>query len=227
MHIFKKMQNAKKELLKNIEIYKSDEKFVQLENAKLEALEIIIEYTKSCSWLKRSNSVNRMKALFEFNFNTSKVADYLGVNQGSIKASLTYLSNTLAEAIGTNTIDLIMEGHVDVAMLQFRTSTGCMNLEDTIPKQILDIIPTGDSHGQLINECKTELVFLKALSYVGLNRKISTLDKDKLALILDIMLKGDTNYAKERLLIYKYLNDEIKDTDSLFNMIRHVDNLFS
>lgn len=227
MHMFKKMQVARKEIVSNIEFYKTDEERLSLENKKLEALDIIIDYTKSCHWLKRKNSLNRMTALFDFNFDTKKASDYLGVKHGSVRASLTYFSNTLAEAIGKNTIDLIIDGQVESALLQFRTSTNHIKLGELVPSQILDLVPEGEYKGQLLEECKQELIFIKALSFNGLNSKISKLDKDKLALIIRIMSSADDTYSKERLVLYKYINNEITDTDKLFAMLRHSDNLFT
>lgn len=224
MHIFKKLSKAKAEVKSNMEKYKSDEEFVKIESSKLEALEVISDYIDSMSWIRRKNALNKYKALVAHNFNSEKVANYLGTSVGSVKTSITYLSNQIEEKIGKNTIELILEGNIQTAMLQFRVGTGYIDMSKVIDNGIYNMIEFGEAEGQLISDCESELKFLKALTFKSIQARLSTLSKDKLALIDKIMSSNDMLYAKERVLIYKYLDGEITNVNTLFDMIRVADN---
>lgn len=224
MNVFVKLVKARKNLKETLEKLQTEDEFYKLEKEKLESLDIIYDYMLTYSWLQRKNAKDKMQSLVEHNFNPEKVAYHLGTTASSVHASRTYLANVFEDKIGKNTIDLILEGNIETGLLQFRMGTGFVSMSKIINDDIYDMIEKTSGQGNLIRECEGELKFLKLLAYNTIQSRLAMLDSSKFGLIDKIMNTNDMLYAKERILIFKYLTNEITNIDQLFSLIEYGDN---
>lgn len=121
--IFRKFIEAKERVeasLRRKELFGED---YSLETKQLCALKQIYEYMRDDeTWAGQKRSRRKAMIFLKHHCSYEKTRDELNASsKNSVEVSMSYLSKKLENKIGINTINLITEGKVDEAIIQFET----------------------------------------------------------------------------------------------------------
>lgn len=208
--IFRKYVEAREhveESLRSKEFYGEDD---SLEKKQLSALKEILDYIKNDeTWAGQERS-RRKAIVFIKNFcSYEKTKAELGAkSKNSVEASMSYLSKKLEKKVGASTIDLILEGKVDEAMIQFRAGTGKLNPADYIIEGLLDLLPIVDNPYSTLEKCEKEIKFLLAFSKFYLAEVTTSLNKENLSFLMYVLTSTDRVVANERKILYQLFNGD-------------------
>ncbi|MED3767661.1 hypothetical protein P4538_13295, partial [Geobacillus stearothermophilus] len=85
---------------------------------KLNALMEIVSYVKSLAWLKQSQAKEKMRFLIKTKFNYERTKKEFNISSiNAVEVFVSYANKKLLEKIGKDTVDLILRGEVDSAMV--------------------------------------------------------------------------------------------------------------
>ncbi|AYV72910.1 hypothetical protein M1D49_00330 [Bacillus sp. PK3-056] len=127
---------------------------------------------------------------------------------------MNYLSKKIEKKVGASTIDLILEGKVDEAMIQFRAGTGKLNPAVYLLDGLFDLLPKADKPHANLEECEKEIKFLLTFTKSYLARISSLYNKGNLSYLLYVMTSTDRVVADERKILYQLLKGDFsKDVD--------------
>lgn len=226
MLIFKKIKQGIDSVVKNLDAYKNDAVMYEQEVRKLVALKEILEYVKSYRWLTRRDAIAKVKGVLKADFNYKQVSDLTGVTVSSLQVSMSNASKLLEAKIGDTTIDLILNGEVEVAMVQFHTGTGAVDLSSLLISGVSDMLPPSENSIYVsVSECQRELEFLRSLTLEYVGKTLSALASDKLSLIRYILSCTDSRYSRQRGIILKFLSGEVASFSEVSTMLRDI-NIF-
>lgn len=200
-------------LLRSKEYYGEDN---SLEKKQLSALKEIFDYIKNDeTWAGQERSRQKAIIFIKNHCNYAKTKDELGAkSKNSVEASMSYLSKKLERKVGASTIELILEGKVDEAMIQFRAGTGKLNPADYLLDGLFDLLPKADKPHANLEECEKEIKFLLTFTKSYLARVSSLYNKENLSYLLYVMTSTDRVVADERKILYQLLKGDFsKDVD--------------
>lgn len=216
MIVFKKVERAINEVKANLTLYKENDDKRMLELKKLQALYEILDYIKSFSWLSHQSSKEKVKTFLKCNYNYRKASEILGIPLHSLETSICYASKSLERKLGQNTIELILDGDINSAMLQFKVGTNSISISNLFCEGIIDMLPKPKKDNTLsLHDCANEIKFLNHITKLSLQKIIKSMDRAKLSYLLYLLTSSDAQYAYERNLLYKYINDDIKNIDDI------------
>jgi hypothetical protein len=207
---FRKYVEAREHIevsLRSKEYYGEDD---SLEKKKLSALKEIFDYIKNDeTWAGQEKSRKKAIIFMKNRCNYGKTKDELGAkSKNSVEASMSYLSKKIENKVGASTIELILEGKVDEAMIQFRAGTGKLNPSDYIIDGLFELLPIeGKPHSTLEN-CAKEIKFLLTFTKSFLAKICSSYNKDNLSYLMYILTSTDRVVADERKILYQLLNGD-------------------
>ncbi|AWI06734.1 hypothetical protein [Clostridium drakei] len=179
---------------------------------KFSLLNEILEYVVSLRWVTRAESKSRMRILIETGYNYETTAKRFNVSVHSVRAMASYTLGNLEKKLGKDTIDILMNGEVEKAELQFRIGTGSFVMNEIFVKGVFRLIPEGRQQGNMnLLECFEELKYLKSLTILEVRKKLSALKTEKLEHIIGIFESSDSRYVYEKAIIYRYLNGNMNE----------------
>lgn len=201
-----------------------------LEQKQIAALKEIFNYIKDDeTWTNQKRSRMRAISFIRNRCNYEKTKEELGAaSKNSVEASMSYLSKKLEAKIGINTIDLIAQGKVEEAMIQFRIGTGRLNPSDRIVAGILELIPDTKNQDVILEDCKKEIRFLLTFSKFNLIRLISLHNKENFSFLRHILTSSDSSVANERKLLYDLLGGKFCENENgnALNIKQQIEMLF-
>ncbi len=157
----------------------------------LKLLNMVSDYVESCEWLVKADSKERMQYIIASNYDYKVVRANLELSEKELKNFMHYATKRLKTKIGSNTVDLIMTGKLNMAMVQFKSLTGTLSIDKLVRKDALDELPPLKFKPVSLTECEDEIRFLFDNSAEVLKKRVAGLDKDKMAFIRYI-LEEDT-----------------------------------
>jgi hypothetical protein len=195
------------------EFYGEDD---SLEKKQLSALKEIFDFIKNDeSWAGQERSRRKAIVFIKNLCSYEKTKAELGAkSKNSVEASMSYLSKKLEKKVGASTIDLILEGKVDEAMIQFRAGTGKLNPADYIIEGLVDLLPKSYNTHCKLDECRKEIKLLLTFTKSHLAKLFISYNSDNLSYLMYVLTSTDKVVADERKLLYQLLNGEFsKDAD--------------
>ena len=207
--IFRKFIEAKELVeatLRSKEFYDEDNTLVRKQYS---ALKEIYDYIKTDETWAGKQSRRKVIIFIKNRGNYEKTRDEIGSkSRNSIEVSMSYLSKKLSIKIGDNTIELLMEGRVEEAMIQFHTGTGKLNPTDYIIEGLLNLLPEPEKSYKTLEECKRELRLLLTLTKFNLEKVKKSYDTNHFSYLMYILTSTDIVVSEERKVLYQLLNGE-------------------
>lgn len=191
----------------------TDSDSLALLNDKLDLLLEISEFIKSGKWLNRQSATDRL--LYCLKHSVSESAEHFGCSTFSINSSMTNYSRKIEALLGDNILELIAEGRLSEAKLQFYWGTGQVSTNKLFFADFIDMLPSAKYEGDVdILDCGVELKFLKVCSIAYIKSLFAKIDKEKLAYLRYVLEKDSADTVQERMALFNFLNDdEISITD--------------
>lgn len=213
--IFRKYVDAREHVeasQRSKEFYGEDD---SLERKQLSALKEIFDYIKNDeTWAGQEKSRWKAVIFIKNNCNYERTKDELGAkSKNSVEVSVSRLSKILEKKIGANTIDMILAGKVDEAMIQFRTGSGKLNPGDYLIAGLLDLLPKSNKRHASLLDCKKEIKFLLALTMSNLEERSRLYDEGNLSYLLYILTSTDSFVADERKVLYQLLKGDFSKNE--------------
>lgn len=184
-------------------------------NDKKKALVEIAKYAKDGRWLRKAESRERCICFLKNNMDYQRTANELKCGLDALYVSVSYASDKLRKRIGENTIQLILDGRVDVAMNQFYALAGIVTMESLVTGSIVNDLPDANFAVCHVSDCMAELNFLHDVSKAVIAERLGMLDMDKLAFLRYIIEKENPHYSALRSLIMNYLKSANADIELL------------
>lgn len=220
MLIFKKLSNAVKETNTKLAMYKDGSTDKEVEYRKQAALDELVKYTKSYAWMKRRDAIEKVQAVLKSKYDYKLVSEHFHVSSNSLQVTMSYASKLLEDKIGANTIDLILIGEIDNAMLQFRAGAGVVSLDALLVSGVTAMLPKTEKSLYLsVVGCEEELNFIRGLTVVKVAKELSGLDSSKLAFLRYILGSSDSRYARERGVVLNYISGNISNFADVVNFL--------
>jgi hypothetical protein len=191
--------------------------FVDKENA----LSLLMTYLNSFEWLTHAKTKERVKLFISSRYDYKFCTEQLNMESlSAFETSMWYTAKKFQSKIGENTIDLIMDGAISTALIQFNTGTGKMGLVSILPHGVGNLLPAPLSTGAIsISECRGELELLKSLVLKTIKSKLSSLGRDNLAFLRHILESTDVRFSTHRQLLYSYLLGSVDSFDDLLVLL--------
>lgn len=207
MLIFRRVSRAVKEVqanLKDKNLFSEEER--QLEQKKLDALMLIVDFIIKQEYLSHQKSKERLSFFLKNKFDYEKTRLHFNTSKNSIEASVSYIGKKLENLIGPNTINMILEGRVDEALTQFYIGTGQVKTDEWFIEGVKSYFPTPNKDVTLsLPDCKEEIHLLGVFTKLHLEGLVNSYDHNKLAYLLYILNSTDEKVADERQVLFRLL----------------------
>lgn len=176
---------------------------------KLTALIEVWNWVKSGDWTKHKDFASRAVCLAT---KSKEVAiKELGLSNLNHANTILYRANTtLEQIVGTSLITKILAGEVTEAMHLFHMKTGTTLSEVSFMKDVRDELPTPDGGTRYrLSDCLKEAKFLSFYSKEVLKKRLSVLDRRKLAYLVYLLDTYDSALANESLALNRVVSGEV------------------
>lgn len=166
----------------------------------VEVTNLLMDYIWSCLW----RNTPRTKQLVEtINMKPEKAAIILQINPSTVRSARSQISAILYEEFGGDVFDVIRSNNkARLEELKFRLiykSRGYDDASNFIPKIVIDEVfgrRRVSDRSYKAKECRRELQFIAKYDVINMLRILDTLDKDKLAFLLENLLDRSTSANK-------------------------------
>ncbi|WP_096202929.1 hypothetical protein [Bacillus sp. FJAT-45350] len=210
MLIFRKVARAVKEVQGNLNdqnLYNEDER--QLEQKKLDALMLIVDFINKQEYLSHQKSKERLKYFLKNKLDYEKARLHFNTSKNSIEASVSYIGKKLEKLIGLDTIDMILEGRIDEALTQFHIGTGKVKTSDWFIEGVHNYLPEPKKDILLsFEDCQEEITLLGMFSHFYLEDLFKLYNADKLSHLLYVLNSTDAKIADEREILCRLINGD-------------------
>ncbi len=214
---FSELNKCYKEAQMELSIYPVDSAEHSLAEYKLRACNIIKEYIEKGEWCRDEKAFQRVMMAVKYGYEYA--AAQTGTTVNSTKVAVTQMSKKLYRIIGDNTLQLIKDGKVDMALLQFQAGLGYFKYGNIACSNIKSKLPAPEFHAEYdLLDCVEELNFLKTYSSFEFERQLANLNKDKLAHCLSLLENSSSVATTERWFFVKAIL-EGWSMDELLNKI--------
>lgn len=207
--IFRKLIEAEEQIQASLRSKEFSSEDDSLEKKQLSALRMIFNYTNNETWAVQERSRRKAMIFMKNHCNYERTRDELHAkSKNSVEASMSYLSKKLEAKIGASTIDLILEGRVDEAMIQFHVRTGKLNPAEYLIEGLFDLLPTPNNFNIKLETCEKEIKFILIFAKKHLADLAAKYNNDNLSHLMYILTSTDSFVANERKVLYQLLNGE-------------------
>ena len=167
---------------------------VSLED-KQDLLKEIIEYINSMDWLSRVKTKERISFFIKSGYDYNVLCNEFGISYVSAKNAVKWASKQLKAKIGKDTVKLIRSGFINEARVAFYVGSGKISRENLFLSEMVDILPESKfSAAYTLQDCLSELVYLRKISLNYIERHAKKVDKNKLAYLLSL-IEGSSKKA--------------------------------
>lgn len=205
--IFRKFIEAKERVEASLRRKELSGEDYSLETKQLCALKQIYEYMRDDeTWAVQKRSRRKAMIFLKHHCSYEKTRDELNASsKNSIEVSMSYLSKKLENKIGINTINLITEGKVDEAIIQFETGTGKLNPEKYVIKGLIDLLPPPVHSHTTLSTCEKELKFLLVFTTNHLKELAAKYNQENLSYLMYVLTSMDRAVTNDRRVLYQLL----------------------
>lgn len=209
--IFKEIEEGLAYLKREIVETNSDDKETLLDlKRRLKILLEVAEYVDSCEWLTKQDAKEKITKIRASKYNYKLIREELNLTEDAIKSFMKYCIRKVKDKVGDNTVELILEGDLRVAAVQFYTLSGRYKLQDLIMLEVYKELPESRFNPDTLLNCRKEIEFLLDYSNAEFKRRYEELDKDKLEFVRYIIEKNTPKYSEEK---YKLVGLLLGQTD--------------
>ena len=183
---------------------------------KQDLLKEIIEYINSMDWLSRVKTKEKMSFFIKSGYDYEALCEEFGISYVSAKNAVKWASKQLKAKIGKDTVRLIRSGFINEARVAFYVGSGKISRENLFLSDMVDILPESKySTSYDLQECLSELVYLRKISLNYIERHAEKVNVNKLAYILSLIEGSSKKAVWLRPYIIDMLQGYIKIEDLL------------
>ena len=196
------MENIFKALSKEYNAVKDkqDEDLIE----KKELLVEVVDYVNSMKWLSRTPVKKKITFFIKSGYDYEALCTEFNISYESAKNSVKWASKQLKSKIGEHTVKLIRDGYISEARDSFYVGTGQISRENLFLSDIARVLPESKfSAAYDLQDCLSELEFLRKISLDYIKKLTKKVDKSKLAYLLSL-IEGD---SKKGVWLRPYLID--------------------
>ena len=162
---------------------------------KKELLSELINYVNSMKWLSRTPAKKKITFFIKCGYDYEAFCAEFNISYESAKNSVKWAAKQLKSKIGEHTVRLIRDGYIEEARLAFYTGSGHISRETLFLSDMVAILPESKfSAAYDLQDCLTELVYLRKFSVDYIEKHAKNVDKTKLAYLLSL-IEGDSKKA--------------------------------
>lgn len=161
------------------------------------------------SWLSHKTSREKVRYFIHNGCDYDKTMEHFKAkSRNSVESSMSVFGKKFAEAIGVDTVDLIVNGFVEEAMKQFDQMTQKVDSSDIYLKGVSKLLPKPKNKYFLLEDCKEELKLLRLLTTSFLEQHTKRFDEEKIAYLLYVLVSSEKGVGKERSVLQDLLKGE-------------------
>ena len=188
---------------------------VSLED-KQDLLKEIIEYINSMDWLSRVKTKERISFFIKSGYDYNALCNEFGLSYVSAKNAVKWASKQLKAKIGKDTVGLIRSGFINEARVAFYVGSGKISRENLFLSDMVDVLPESKySASYDLQDCLSELVYLRKISVNYIERHAEKVNVNKLAYLLSLIEGSSKKAVWLRPYIVGMLQGNIKIEDLL------------
>ena len=162
---------------------------------KKELLSELINYVNSMKWLSRTPAKKKITFFIKCGYDYEAFCAEFNISYESAKNSVKWAAKQLKSKIGEHTVRLIRDGYIEEARLAFYTGSGQISRETLFLSDMVAILPESKfSAAYDLQDCLTELVYLRKISLDYIEKHAKKVDKHKLAYLLSL-IEGSSRKA--------------------------------
>ena len=186
-----------------------------LEN-KQDLLNELVEYVNSMDWLTRVKTKERISFFIKSGYDYEALCKEFSLSYVSAKNAVKWASKQLRKKIGVDTIQLIRSGFIEEARVAFYVGSGKISRENLFLSEMVDILPESKfSAAYTLQDCLSELVYLRKISLNYIERHAEKVNVNKLAYLLSLIEGSSKKAVWLRPYIIDMLQGYIKIEDLL------------
>ena len=187
------MENIFKALSKEYNAVKDkqDEDLIE----KKELLGEVVDYVNSMKWLARTSAKKKITFFIKSGYDYEALCTEFDISYESAKNSVKWASKQLKSKIGEHTVKLIRDGYISEARDAFYVGTGQISRDNLFLSDIARVLPESKfSAAYDLQDCLSELEFLRKISLDYIKKLTKKVDKSKLAYLLSL-IEGSSRKA--------------------------------
>ena len=162
---------------------------------KYDLLNELVEYVNSMDWLTRVKTKKKISFFIKSGYDYGALCEEFGVSYESAKNAVKWASKQLRRKIGKDTIKLIRSGFIEEARVAFCVGSGKISRENLFLADMVDSLPESKySAAYDLQDCLSELVYLRKISLDYIEKLAKKVDKHKLAYLLSL-IEGSSRKA--------------------------------
>ena len=157
-----------------------------------------------------------MSFFIKSGYDYEALCEEFGISYVSAKNAVKWASKQLKAKIGKDTVRLIRSGFINEARVAFYVGSGKISRENLFLSDMVDILPESKySTSYDLQECLSELVYLRKISLNYIERHAEKVNVNKLAYILSLIEGSSKKAVWLRPYIIDMLQGYIKIEDLL------------
>ena len=187
------MENIFKALSKEYNAVKDkqDEDLIE----KKELLVEVVDYVNSMKWLSRTPVKKKITFFIKSGYDYEALCTEFNISYESAKNSVKWAAKQLKAKIGEHTVKLIRDGYISEARDAFYVGTGQISRDNLFLSDIARVLPESKfSAAYDLQDCLSELEFLRKISLDYIKKLTKKVDKSKLAYLLSL-IEGSSRKA--------------------------------
>lgn len=170
---------------------KQDEDLIE----KKELLVEVVDYVNSMKWLSRTPVKKKITFFIKSGYDYEALCTEFNISYESAKNSVKWASKQLKSKIGEHTVKLIRDGYISEARDAFYVGTGQISRDNLFLSDIARVLPESKfSAAYDLQDCLSELEFLRKISLDYIKKLTKKVDKSKLAYLLSL-IEGSSRKA--------------------------------
>lgn len=175
-----------------------DENDLSLIRNQQKALNELFRFIAVGDWARKATR-DKIAYFIKHNGNYRLTASVFSTSEGSLRVFVSRQNDKL-EGLLSKSLFLISSGHIDEGLDKFRLSTGRYILGKELNYSISELLEVGDTEfvsSYRASDCNKEIEFVADILRSSVEKRLHTLDKSKLAYILNLIRSGSTNCDKD------------------------------
>ncbi len=162
------------------------------------ALKEVAGYVDSYKWMSKAKSIEQLKYIRAAKYDYKLIRENLKMDDRTLRNFMGYCSARLKSKIGSNTIDLLMQDAVGIAMVQYKALTGTYSLDKLLREDVVEKLPQPKFEPCDLKDCKKEIKYLFSNSEYVRDKRLEGLDTNKLAFLRFVIEEDTQKFDKDK-----------------------------
>jgi hypothetical protein len=202
-----------------------------LDKKKKEALLTILRYAidEKWKWTGRKSKAKILTFITSGCDYTETANCFNAKSVNSIEVTISNLGKKFEKVIGVHTIDLLLEGHVEEAMITARTGIGDIDLESYFLAGFTEFLPNTSQKKKAlfkIEDCKKELLLFAHFTKHNVEKYLKGYSQEKLSYLINILTSTDKSVSVERQVLNQLFSgayNEYKITGQIDRALKEIE----